>query len=43
MKAQAVVKLGDDIYTAYTPNRPATRMEVALFLSRVLEQKYDAK
>lgn len=43
MKAQAVVKLGDDIYTAYTPNRPATRMEVALFLSRVLEQKHDAK
>jgi cellulosome-anchoring protein len=43
MKAQAVVKPGDDIYAAYTPNRPATRMEVALFLSRVLEQKHDAK
>lgn len=43
MKAQAVVKPGDDIYSAYTPNRPATRMEVALFLSRVLEQKHDAR
>lgn len=43
MKAQAVVKPGDDIYAAYTPNRPASRMEVALFLSRILEQKHDAR
>ena len=43
MKAQAVVKPGDDIYAAYTPNRAASRMEVALFLSRILEQKHDAR
>lgn len=43
MVSHKVVKESDDIYTRYTPNRPAARAEIALFLSRVLQQKHDVK
>lgn len=41
MKGNKVVTAGDDIYQSYQPNRPATRMEVALFIARILTQKHD--
>lgn len=41
MKRYGVVKTQDSIYMQYTPNKPATRAEVALLLSRILEQKHD--
>lgn len=43
MKGQAVVKPTDDIYTNYQAGRLASRGEVALFISRILEQKHDRK
>ncbi len=43
MKAQGVVKPEDDIHAAYAPNRQAVRAEVALFISRILEQRHDSR
>lgn len=43
MKGQAVIKPTDDIYASYPAGRLATRAEVALFISRILEQKHNYK
>lgn len=40
---QGVVQSGDEFFRPYTPDRPATREECALLLSRVMASYFDVK